>query len=250
MDTVSAATMLRLARPARLNAINQIIGELHRALETIRADRSVRVVVLTGSGRGFCSGIDMKDFGPGMPDDSAPAIEFLIHQERMAAVSQLFRDLPQPVIAAVNGAAVGGGFALCIASDIRICSKSASFANGAIRLGLTGAEMGISYHLPRVVGTSAAADWMLTGRTVAAEEALRTRLVSALLGDNALITYALELAGQIVAHPALGVQLTKKALQHNTDAPGLAPALELENRNQVIAAATDQAAAIRAGWAR
>ncbi len=244
-------TLLRLARPERLNAVNQVmVGELHDTLATVGADQSVRVVVLTGAGRGFCSGIDMKHFGPGLPDDSASAAEFLAHQERMAALPQLLRDLPQPVIAAVNGPAVGGGFALCLASDIRVCGASATFANAAIRLGLSGAEMGMSYHLPRIVGTSVAADWMLTGRTVAPDEALRTGLVSALVDDDQLVPHALGLAGLIASHTALGVRLTKRALQHNTDAPGLAAALELENRNQVITAATTEAAAIRAGWGR
>ena len=104
----------------------------------------------------------------GMLDADAPAIDRLRFQEPMAALPQAIRALPQPVIAAVNGPCVGAGFALCLAADIRICSTAASFGNGAILLGLSGAEMGMSYHLPRIVGTSVAADWMLTGRTVSA----------------------------------------------------------------------------------
>ena len=95
-------------------------------------------------------------------------------------------DLPQPVIAAVNGPCVGAGFALCLAADIRICSTAASFGNGAILLGLSGAEMGMSYHLPRIVGTSVAADWMLTGRTVSAAEADRRGLVSEVVEPDRL----------------------------------------------------------------
>ena len=126
---------------------------------------TVNAVVLTGAGRGFCSGIDMRNFGPGMPEADAPAIDRLRFQESMAALPQAIRDLPQPVIAAVNGPCVGAGLALCLAADIRICSTAATFGNAAILLGLSGAEMGMSYHLPRIVGTSVAADWMLTGRT-------------------------------------------------------------------------------------
>jgi enoyl-CoA hydratase/carnithine racemase len=247
----AGVTLLRLDRPDRLNAINQVmVGELHEALGALAADPSVRAVVLTGAGRGFCSGIDMKNFGPGLPAESAPPLDNLAHQERMTALPQLLRDLPQPVIAAVNGPAVGGGFALCLASDIRICGASASFANAAIRLGLSGAEMGMSYHLPRIVGTSVAAEWMLTGRTVSSEEALRVGLVSARVDDDQLLAHAVALGEQVAAHTPLGVRLTKRALQDNTDAPSLAAALELENRNQVIAAATPEAAAIRAGWSR
>jgi enoyl-CoA hydratase/carnithine racemase len=110
--------------------------------------------------------------------------------------------------------------------------------------------MGMSYHLPRIVGTSVAAEWMLTGRAVSSEEALRVGLVSARVDDDQLLAHAVALGEQIAAHTPLGVRLTKRALQENTDAPSLAAALELENRNQVIAAATPEAAAIRAGWSR
>ena len=152
------------------------------------------------------------------------------------------------MIAAVNGPAVGGGLALCLAVDVRMCSASASFGNAAIRVGLSGAEMGMSYHLPRIVGTSVAADWMLTGRTVSAEEAYRRGLVSELVDDDRLLDRALELAAQIAANSPLGVQMTKRALQLNTDAPDLSAALEVENRNQVITHATEEAAAARAEW--
>ena len=242
--------VLRLERPERLNAINEVmVRELHEACERIAQDREVRVVVLTGAGRGFCSGIDMRDFGPAMLEPSDPVIDRLRFQERMASLPKAIRELPQPVVAAVNGPAVGGGLALCLAADVRLCSASASFGNAAVLLGLSGAEMGMSYHLPRIVGTSVAADWMLTGRTVTAEEAHRRGLVSELVEDDRLLDRALELAGQISAHSALGVQMTKRALQLNTDAPGLDAALEVENRNQVITHATSEAAAARARWA-
>ncbi len=149
----------------------------------------------------------------------------------------------------MNGPAVGGGFALALASDVRVCSRSASFGNAAIAIGLSGAEMGMSYLLPRIVGTSVASEWMLTGRTVDADEALRSGLVSNVVDDAELLPTAIDLASQIAAHSALGVQLTKRALQANVDAPDLATAIELENRNQVITHATDEAAAARQRWA-
>jgi enoyl-CoA hydratase/carnithine racemase len=150
----------------------------------------------------------------------------------------------------VNGPTVGGGLALCLASDIRICGASASFGNAAILLGLSGAEMGMSYYLPRIVGLSVAADWMLTGRSVPAEEAERRGLVSELVEDDRLVDRALELASQIAGHSPLGVQMTKRALQTNTDASGLAAAIEVENRNQVITHATAEAAAARQKWTK
>jgi enoyl-CoA hydratase len=239
--------VVTLNRPKRLNAINAVMRrELIETLESVGED--VNAVVLTGAGRGFCSGIDMRDFGPDVPTADDPAIDRLRFQESMAALPQAIRDLRQPVIAAVNGPAVGGGLALCLAADIRICSSAATFGNAAILLGLSGAEMGMSYHLPRIVGTSVAADWMLTGRTVSADEADGRGLVSELVEPDRLADRAVEIAVAIAELSPLGVQLTKRALQVNTDASGLDAAVELENRNQVLSHATDDAAARRQKW--
>ena len=243
--------LVQLNRPEKLNAINEVLlHELKDACATFASDDTIRTVVLTGAGRGFCSGIDLRDFGPSMLDATDPAIERLRFQEAMASLPQALRALPQPIVAAVNGPAVGGGLALCLAADVRICSASATFGNAAIAIGLSGAEMGMSYFLPRIVGTSIAADWMLTGRTVGAEEAHRHGLVSELVDDNRLLDRALELAEQIAANSPLGVQMTKRALQVNTDAPDLFSAIELENRNQVITHATEEAAAARERWTK
>jgi enoyl-CoA hydratase len=241
--------VVRLNRPKQLNAINETMQiELGQTLADLGADRTAHTIVLTGAGRGFCAGIDMRDFGPNVPEASAPAIDRLNFQEKMAGLAEAVRQLPQPVIAAVNGPCVGAGFALTLACDIRICSTAASFGNAAILLGLSGAEMGMSYHLPRIVGTSVAADWMLSGRTVSAAEADRRGLVSELVEPDALAERAMELASLIADLSPLGVQLTKRALQVNADAAGLEPALELENRNQVLSHATDEAAARRQSW--
>ncbi|MBW0014486.1 enoyl-CoA hydratase/isomerase family protein [Mycobacterium sp.] len=243
--------VVRLNRPERLNAINEAMQtELGRALQDLTDDRSVHAVVLTGAGRGFCAGIDLRDFGPDVPQATAPAMDRMRFQEKMAALAEAVRRVPQPIIAAINGPCVGAGLALCLAADIRICSTAASFGNAAILLGLSGAEMGISYHLPRIVGTSVAADWMLTGRTVSAAEADRRGLVSELVEADRLADRAVELASLIAGLAPLGVQLTKRALQFNTDAANLTSALELENRNQVISHATDEAAALRTKWSR
>jgi enoyl-CoA hydratase len=245
----AGVVVLRLNRPERLNAINEVmVAAIKHTIAALAADRSVKVAVLTGTGRGFCSGIDVRDFGPGAPAATDPAIDRLRFQETMASLPQAIRDMPQPVIAAVNGPCVGGGLALCLAADIRICSATATFGNAAILLGLSGAEMGMSYHLPRIVGTSVAADWMLTGRTVSAEEADRRGLVSELTEPERLLDRALELADLIAGLTPLGVQLTKRALQTNTDAHSLSAAIELENRNQVLSHATDEAAAERQKW--
>jgi enoyl-CoA hydratase/carnithine racemase len=243
--------VVRLNRPERLNAINEAMqSELGTALFDLAGDRAVHAVVLTGAGRGFCSGIDLRDFGPDVPEATAPALDRMRFQEKMAGLAEAIGQLPQPVIAAVNGPCVGAGFALCLAADIRICSAQASFGNAAILLGLSGAEMGMSYHLPRIVGTSVAADWMLTGRTVSATEADRRGLVSEIVEPGRLADRAVELASLIAGLAPLAVQLTKRALQVNTDAANLSSALELENRNQVISHATDEAAARRQKWSQ
>jgi len=241
--------LLHLDRPDRLNAIDAaLLADLTGVLAEIADDASVRAVVLTGRGRGFCAGIDLRDFGPGVADPRGPAADLLAFQETMAALPLALRALPQPVVAAVNGPAVGGGLALCLASDVRICGRSASFGNAAILIGLSGAEMGMSYFLPRIVGLSVAADWMLTGRTVSAEEADARGLVSDLVDDEQLLPRALELATMIAANSPLGVRMTKRALQANADAQDLFAAMELENRNQVITAASDDAATAQARW--
>jgi enoyl-CoA hydratase/carnithine racemase len=132
--------VVRLNRPERLNAINEVMQiELGCVLDDFATDQSVHAVVLTGAGRGFCAGIDMRDFGPNVPEATAPALDRMRFQEKMAALAEAVRQLPQPVIAAVNGPCVGAGLALCLAANIRICSAEASFGNAAILLGLSGA---------------------------------------------------------------------------------------------------------------
>jgi enoyl-CoA hydratase/carnithine racemase len=241
--------VVRLNRQERLNAINHaMVGEIEAVCANLADDPTTRAVVLTGAGRGFCSGLDVRDFGPGIPDPGASATDRLRFQERMAALPLTIRALPQAVIAAVNGPCVGGGFALCLAADIRLCSRAASFGNAAILLGLSGGEMGMSYHLPRIVGTSVAADWMMSGRTVSAEEADQRGLVSQLVEPDVLVERALELAAHIADLSPLAVRMTKRALQVNTDAADLTAAMELENRNQVLAVASDESATRRAKW--
>ena len=150
------------------------------------------------------------------------------------------RSLDKVVIAAVNGVAVGVGFALTLGADIRIASRSASFHVGAVRIGLTAGECGISYHLPRLIGASRAFEVMLTGRPVQADEAERIGLVSRLVDDNAdLLAQALDLAGQVLRNSPYATRHTKQLMWANLDAASLDAAIELENRAQVLALMTD-----------
>jgi enoyl-CoA hydratase len=230
-------TTLRLARPDRLNALNYtLVGELHDALDDVAADDACRVVVLTGAGRGFCAGLDLRDYGT--PPDIGT------HRHRHAGVSgqgflanltHHIHDTPQVVIAAVNGAAFGGGLALAAACDLRIASQSASFCSAFIKTGLTGTDIGITYFLPRLIGAARAFDMILTGRTVNAEEAERIGLVSRVYEDAVLYGEAVALAEQVAGFTAFGLRRTKEVLWHNLDASNVAAAIALENRNQELA---------------
>ena len=166
----------------------------------------------------------------------------------MASLPLALRALPQPIVAAVNGPAYGGGLSLCLASDLRLCSDSAVFGNGAIGIGLSGAKMGMSYLLPRAVGAAVAAEWMLTGARGARRRGARRGLVSEVVEGDGLLEPALELAASLAAGSPLALQMTKAALQANLDAPSLEVAMELENRNQVIAHGSEEAAAARRRW--
>jgi enoyl-CoA hydratase len=157
-----------------------------------------------------------------------------MYQEYLAELMLAIHECDKPVIAAINGAAVGGGLAIALASDIRIAAEKAKFGAAFIKIGLSSCDVGTSYLLPRVVGLSAAAEMMLTGRNIDAEEALQMRLVSRVVASADLAANALELAHAITVNSEYGVWMTKKGLRTNLDAPSLRHAMELENRTQVL----------------
>jgi len=247
---VPEVAVLTLSRPESLNALDAgLMAELYAAFERLREDRSVRVVVLTGAGRAFCAGQDIRDFGGPVPAVADGPDAMLAFQQHMSRIIAVVRDLPQPVLAAVNGPAVGGGMALACAADIRLAAPSARFGVGAIRLGLSGCEMGLSYHLPRMAGMSAAAEWMLTGRLVSAAEALAVGLVSRVIGGDGLMAAALEMAAVIIGNAPFGVRMTKQVMWANAAETDLARALERENRAQVLAVQTQDAVEARTAFA-
>ena len=173
-------SVIRLNRPARLNALNfPMVADLHDALDTVAADDTCKVVVLTGAGRGFCSGLDLRDFGrPPAPGSHRWFPAGRTGQAFMSDLTQHLRATPQIVVAAINGPAVGGGLAIALACDLRVASSSARLCAAFIRTGLTGTDIGISYLLPRLIGASRAFDLMVTGRTIDAAEAERMGIVS------------------------------------------------------------------------
>jgi enoyl-CoA hydratase len=227
---------LTLDRPARLNALSRpVVDAINRRLDALRDDASVRVLLLTGTGRAFCAGWDLSS-GDGSPPQVTSAYD---GQLAFAGMVQRLRALPQTVIAAVNGLAVGAGMGLVLASDLRLAVPAAAFHIGAVRIGLTAGECGISYHLPRLVGAGRAAELMLTGRPLPAEEALQWGLLSALHPAEALLPRALELAALVLRNSPYATQHTKRVFWANLDAPSLEAALELENHAQILALMTD-----------
>ncbi len=227
--------ILTLNRPERLNAIDQSwIEGMHSALDRLAADRSIRVVILTGAGRGFCAGADLKREGQVIQNVS----DGLRGQDRLASIFERMTRLPQPVIAAVNGPAAGGGLALAIASDVRIASNKANFHVANARIGLSAGECGISWLFPRLVGLSRCFELLLTGRPFDAAEAEKIGLVSKVTEPDDLMPEALSMARAIAANAAFGVAMTKEVVWANLGAPDLRTAIALENRTQILCVMT------------
>lgn len=227
-------TELRLNRPDRLNAISfELVTELHDAFDAVAADVDCKVVVLTGEGRAFCSGLDLKDFGtPPAQGEHRHMPAGVDAQTFMSNLTVRMRDLPQVIIAAVNGPAFGGGLAIACAADIRIAAESARFCSAFIRTGLSGTDIGITYLLPRLIGNANAFDLILTGRDIDADEALRMGLVSRVAADADLGDLALSYAQGMAGFTASGLRTTKEVLWHNIEATNLTSAIALEARNQ------------------
>jgi len=234
--------VLTLNRPEKLNALSyELVESLHAALDGIAANNECRVVVLTGAGRGFCSGLDLT--APN-PPDAGGGTEFprsgMRWQERIADLTARIHRLRQPVIAAVNGPAYGGGFGIALACDIRIASESARFCTQFIKLELGGCDIGVSYTLPRIVGAGPAFDLILTARVVDAEEALRLGIVSRLSGASPVLDDALVIAETLCSYGKFGLESTKQVLWANLDASSLESALHLENRSQILASTSGE----------
>src|SRR4249919_3876964 len=194
--------VLTLNRPQRLNAMNyDLVRGLYDAFDELSADRSCRVIVLTGAGRGFCAGLDLSE-GASPPETRGlgRAQAGMTVQKMIAGLVPKMRAAPQPVIAAVNGAASGGGLALALASDVRIAAQSARFNVAFIRVGLSGCDIGVSWMLPRLVGASRAFELLLTGRLIDSAEADRIGLVTRVVPDDQILDSALETAELIVGN--------------------------------------------------
>lgn len=224
---------LTLDRPDALNAMNpQLIEDLHGFLDALHRDTQTRLVILSGAGRAFCAGLDLKEPAAG----GRTVAGGLRGQRRIAEVVLKMRRAPQPFISLVHGPACGGGFALALASDVRIAGESVRMNAAFIRIGLSACDIGVSYFLPRLVGVSVASELLLTGNFIEAERALATGLVSRVVPDDQLEAAGREMAEAMLANSPLGLRLTKECLNHNIDAGSLDAAIAMEDRNQILAA--------------
>jgi len=222
-------------RPERLNALSRpLVTALREFFVDLYWRRDVRVVVLQGAGNAFCAGLDLKERGDNSGAERSIGAG-LTRQREISEIVMAMRRCPQPIVACVNGAAAGGGFALALASDVRIATPTLKMNAAFIRIGLSACDIGVSYFLPRMVGSSVAAEYMLTGRFITAERAYQLGLVSKIVEPGQLEAEARGFVEDMLHATPLGLRLTKEALNHAIDANGLEAAIAMEDRNQILA---------------
>jgi enoyl-CoA hydratase len=252
LEPVTESVMaIRLNRPERLNAMDfGLVGDLHDRLDEVAAQDDCKVAILSGNGKAFSAGLDLKDFGvPPGPGQHRHFPAGQTGQNFLASLTEHIRATPQIMLAAVNGAAYGGGLSLSLACDLRIAATSATFCSAFIRTGLTGTDAGVSYLLPRLIGASRAFDMIITGRTVDAEEAERMGIVSRVIPDRALWEEAVAMAKAIAGYTTYGLRNTKEVLWHNLDTNSMGAAIALENRNQDLGSKNDEVRAYMRDYA-
>ncbi len=223
-------------RPESLNALNRkLVEELRDFFVGLYWRRDVRVVVLRGAGTAFSAGLDLKERSDGNQKRSIGA--GLTAQRRISEIVIAMRRCPQPIVACIDGAAAGGGFALALASDVRIATARLRMNAAFIRIGLTACDIGVSYFLPRMVGSSVAAEYMLTGRFITADRARELGLISQIVEADQLDAVAQGFVDDMLHATPLGLRLTKECLNHAIDAQGLEAVIAMEDRNQILASA-------------
>ncbi|CAN5484675.1 enoyl-CoA hydratase/isomerase family protein [soil metagenome] len=231
--------LITLNRPEKLNAIDgTLLNALDGALDEIGSG-GYRVAILTGAGRGFCAGADLSGGERWAAPAKTPLKNTYDSQVRLADQMTRLYEMPIPVIAAVNGVAVGGGLAYTLHCDIRIASETARFGSAFIKAGFSSMDMGTSYLLPRIVGAGVARELMLTGRIIDAAEACRIGLANDRVPPADLMTAAVAKAREIAGNNEYGVWQTKTGLNAALDAPSLRHAKEIENRTQVLSSFTN-----------
>lgn len=230
-DSVMRVT---LNRPEISNALNDpLVDELRELFTGLYWRHEVRVVLLSGAGRNFCAGLDMRErTGPADPTASGS----LVAQRRISEIVIAMRRCPQPIVALINGAACGGGFAIALASDVRIATPQLRMNSAAIRIGLSACDIGITYFLTRMVGASVASEYLLTGRFIEAERAQTLGITSAIVPLEKLSETGEAMVSDMLNATPLGLRLTKEVLNHAIDAAGLESVIAMEDRNQILCA--------------
>ena len=242
--------ILTLNRPDKLNAMSfQMFEDLHTIFDNLMVNLNCRVLILKGQGKAFCAGLDLKEVNllnmKKKPEDYKKFYYLdipetfknrMYFQWRLSQVIIKMRKISQPIIAIIHGAATGGGFALTLASDIRIAGEKARFNNAFIKLGLSGSDVGTSYFLPRLIGMSRAAELLYTGRFIKAEEAEKIGLVFKVVNgdENKLLEVAMDIAKDLLTKSPLGLRMTKEAINLSLDSPSLETIIQLENRAQTL----------------
>ena len=231
--------VVSLNRPDALNTITPgMVDDLCDYFAALHGRHDIRVVLLRGEGRAFCAGLDLTgwDLFKKVPGRMQRR---MASQKRIVEIVHLMRSCPQPIIGLGHGAACGGGFAMLLASDVRYVAPNVRMNAASMKIGLGGCDIGSSYFLPRLVGASVAAEYLLTGRFITADRAAAMMLVSEVVAEEALLTTGLALAREMMLASPLGLRLTKEALNLNIDAPSLEAATAIEDRQQVIMLGTD-----------
>src|SRR3954451_6980210 len=232
-----------LNRPESLNALDPaLIDALNAYFESLQRNRATRIVVLKGAGKNFCAGLDLKAAMQrrGGVNEPPGVTESLDSQRRIADIVMLMRRCPQPIIALVQGAAAGGGFALALAADIRIATRSARMNCAFIKLGLGGCDIGTSSFLPRLVGVSVASERILTGRFIGADRALAVGLVSEVVGEGGLDAAAEPYVEAMMTASPVGLRLSKECLNMSVDAGSIEAVIAMEDRNQILCSRSEE----------
>jgi enoyl-CoA hydratase/carnithine racemase len=243
-DGVASVT---LSRPERLNALTfDVYADLRDLLAELPHRGDARVLVLTGQGRGFCSGGDVEAIIGEL--QGAAAADLLAFTRMTGTVVKAMRECPLPIVAAVNGVAAGAGSVLALASDFRLLARSASFAFLFTRVGLAGADMGAAYLLPRLVGFGRALELLVLGDDLSAERAFEIGLATRVVADEELPPATEALARRLADGPALAYSTTKVLLTRELDLD-LAGAIELEALGQALMMQSEDHREFRAAWA-
>lgn len=240
IDAQGPVEWLTLHRPDQGNALNaELVDNLIDYFEGLRHREAVRVVVLRALGKHFCVGLDLAP-GAWEHQERTPHVVWSL-QRKIASIYIAMRKCPQPIVSLVQGAACGGGFSLALASDVRIAGESAKMNAAYIKIGLTGCDMGSSYFLPRLVGTSVASELLMTGRFIHAPRALAVNLVSEVVPDSDLEAAGQAMVDDMLATSPMGLRLTKDALNFSVDASSLEAVMTLEDRHQTLLGLTEDA---------